>query len=312
MKLSNFSKKIRFAITDNTTYEGKDAVDFFSEALLDGVTLKQFRTIPGVKSKIKLPQYDAGSLIKDAGCSWSPAGEGTLSQKSFEVCDKEFQLELCVTTFEANFLGEYLRAGSNTGEVAPELFTNYMLEQVKKKVQNDLELAIWQGDATGATYPYNVCDGLIKEMEGDATVIDVTGATGVTLANVIAEITKVYNLIPAEILNNPNLVIFVGTSIYKLYQQAVAAASNEAYYVGAKEPNFLGIPLVWSPGMPADTMVCGVKENFLLLTDLLDDYETVTVVPQWNVAAVATMRIAGRFKFGVSYLVGSEVVLYQG
>jgi hypothetical protein len=310
--MKSLGKNFKFAITDNTTYAGKDAVDFFSEALLDSASMKTFRVIPGVKSKIKLPQYDAGSLIKDAGCSWSPAGEGTLSQKAFEVCDKEFQLELCVTTFEANFLGEYLRAGSNTGEVAPELFTNYMLEQVKKKVKNDLELAVWQGDATGATYPYNICDGLIKEMEGDATVIDVTGATAVTISNVIAEITKVYSLIPAEILNNPNLVIYVGTAIYKLYQQAIAAASNEAYYVGAKEPNFLGIPLVWAPGMPADTMVAGVKENFLVLTDLLDDYETVTVVPQWNVAAVDTLRIAGRFKWGVSYLIGSEVVLYQG
>ena len=310
--MKSLGKNFKFAITDNTTYQGRDAVDFFSEALLDGTTIRTFRTIPGVKSKIKLPQYDAGELIKDSGCSWSPAGEGTLSQKSFEVCDKEFQLELCVTTFEANFLGEYLRAGSNTGEVAPELFTNYMLEQVKKKVQNDLELVVWAGNATGATYPANICDGLLREMTGDTTVIDVSGTTAITLNNVIAQITKVYDLIPQTIIGNADLVIYVSTSVYKLYQQAIAAASSEAYYVGAKEPNFLGIPLVWSPGLPANTMVCGVKTNFLILTDLLDDFETVTVVPQWNVAAVDTLRIAGRFKFGVSYLVGSEIVLYIG
>jgi hypothetical protein len=294
--MKSLGKNFKFAITDNTTYAGRDAVDFFSEALLDGTTIRTFRTIPGVKSKVKLPQYDAGNLIKDAGCSWSPAGEGTLSQKSFEVCDKEFQLELCVTTFEANFLGEYLRAGSNTGEVAPELFTNYMLEQVKKKVQNDLELAVWQGDATGSTYPQNICDGLQRKLSADTTVIDVTGTTAITLNNVIAEITKIYNLIPQTIIGNADLVIYVSTSIYKLYQQAIAAASNEAYYVGAKEPNY--------------TMVAGVKTNFLLLTDLLDDYESVTVVPQWNVAAVDTLRIAGRFKFGVDYLIGDEIVYY--
>lgn len=307
--MKSLGKNFRFAITDNTTYAGKDAVDFFSTALLAGGTKDLFRVVPGVKSKIKLPQYDAGSLIKDAGCSWSPAGEGTLSQKSFEVCDKEFQLELCVTTFEANFLGEYLRPGSNTGEVAPELFTNYMLGEVRKKIQNDLELAIWQGNATGATYPQNICNGLLREMTGDTTVIDVT-ATTVSLANVIAQITRVYEAIPQTILTNPDLVIFVPTSIYRFYQQAIAAASNEAYYVGAKEPNFLGIPLVWSPGLPNNCMVAGVKSNFILLTDLLDDYETVQIVPQWNVAAVDTLRIAGRFKFGVSYLIGSEVVLY--
>ena len=310
--MKTLGKNFKFAITDNTTYAGKDAIEFFSKALLAGGTKDTFRVIPGVKSKIKLPQYDAGQLIKDAGCSWSPAGEGTLSQKSFEVCDKEFQLELCVTTFEANFLGEYLRPGSNTGEVAPELFTNYMLTQVQKQVQNDLELAIWQGDATGTTYPFNICEGLIRKMTGDTTVIDASGTTAVTLSNVISQITNVYSLIPQTVLTNPDLVIYVSTAIYKLYQQAVAAASSEAFYVGAKEPNFLGIPLVWSAGLPANTMVAGVKSNFLLLTDLLDDYETVTVVPQWNVAAVDTLRIAGRFKFGVDYLVGSEIVLFQG
>lgn len=310
--MKNLARNYKFAITDNTTYVGKDAVDFFSQALLAGGTKDTFRVIPGVKSKIKLPQYDAGNLIKDAGCSWSPSGEGTLSQKSFEVCDKEFQLELCVTTFEANFLGEYLRPGSNTGEVAPELFTNYMLEQVKKKVSNDLELAIWQGDATGSTYPQNICEGLIRKMTGDTTIIDCSGTSAVTLSNVIAQITNVYNLIPQTVLTNPDLVIYVSTSIYKLYQQAVAAASSEAYYVGAKEPNFLGIPLVWSPGLDTNVMVAGVKSNFLLLTDLLDDYEQVLVVPQWNVAATDTLRITGRFKFGVDYLVGSEIVLFQG
>ena len=309
MSKSNLGKKFRFAITDSTTYEGKDAVDFFSEALLDGVSSKTFRVIPGVKSKVKLPQYNAGQLIKDEGCSWAPTGEGTLSQKSFEVCGKEFQLELCLNTFEADFLSEYLRAGSNNGEVAPELFTTYMLNQVKKQIKNDLELTVWKGDATALTYPENICDGLELQLAADAGVIDVTGTT-VTISNVIAEMTKVYAAIPAEVLGNPDLVIYVPTQIMKLYQQAIAAASNESYYVGAKEPNFLGIPLIWAQGMSNNKMVAGVKSNFIILTDLLADEETVTVIPQWNVSAVATVRIAGRFKWGVSFLVPSEIVYY--
>lgn len=310
MSKSILSKKFKFAITDNTIYEGRDAVDFFSEALLDGVSSKTFRVIPGVKSKIKLPQYQVGELIKEAGCSWAPTGEGSLSQKSFECCPLQLQMELCTTTFENNFLGEYLRPGSNTGEVAPELFISYMLNQVKKQVQNDLELAVWKGDSTSPSYPTNICDGLELQLAADGDVIVATGTT-VTLSNVIAEITSVYDAIPQTVLNSPDLVIYVGTAIYKLYQQAIAAASSEAYYVGAKEPNFLGIPIVWAPGMSNNTMVAGVKSNFILLTDLLSDEETVTVVPQWNVSAVSTVRIAGNFKWGVSYLVGSEIVFYS-
>lgn len=308
--MSNLAKQFKFAITDNTTYAGKDATDFYSAALLAGPSKDTFRVIPGVKSKIKLPRYDVGNLIKDSGCSWSPSGEGTLSQKSFEVCDKDFQLELCVTTFEANFLGEFLRPGSNTGEVAPEVFTSYMLNEVKKKISADLEVAVWQGSGTSASYPQNICDGLQMKMLADAEVIDVT-ATAATAANIINSMNAVYNAIPQTIINDPDLVIYVPTQIYKLYQQAIANASSEAYYVGAKEPNFLGIPILWAPGMGNNKMVAGVKSNFVLLTDLLDDYESVTVIPQWNVQAVDTVRIAGRFKFGVDYLKGAEIVYFN-
>jgi hypothetical protein len=305
-------KKFNFAIVDNTTYTGQDALDFYSKALLEGPSKSTFRVIPGVKSKIKLPRYDAGDLIKDAGCAWSPAGEGTLDQKSFEVCAKDIQLELCTTTFENNFLGELLRPGHNTGEVAPTQFLDYMLAQVGRKVQNDLEIAVWQGDVTSLVYPLNQCDGLLKKFAADVNVLTVTEAADINLGNVIAEINKVYEAIPATIIYNPNLRIYVSDHIFRLYQQAVAAASNEAYYVGAKTPNFLGIDLIWAPGLPAGTMVAAVTDNILLFTDLLSDEEELNVIPQAAVTGTRTVRIAGGFKFGVDYLISSEIAWYDG
>jgi len=304
-------KKFKFAITDNTVYTGQDAIDFYSKALLEGPSKSTFRVIPGVKSKIKLPRYDAGNVIQEAGCTWTPSGEGTLSQKAFEVCSKDIQLELCVTTFENNFLGELLRPGHNSGEVAPTEFVDYMLGEVGKKVQNDLEIAVWQGDSDSLNYPQNICDGLIGKFEDDNAVIGVTGASGgINLSNVIDEVTAVYEAIPATIINNPNLRIYVSDNIYRLYQQAIAAASNEAYYVGAKTPNYLGIDLVWAPGMPAGNMVAAVTDNILLFTDLLSDEEELNIIPQANVSGTRTVRIAGGFKFGVDYLISDEIVFY--
>lgn len=305
-------KKFKFAITDNTTYSGQDAIDFYSKALLEGASKSTFRVIPGVKSKIKLPRYDAGDIIQDAGCSWAPAGEGTLDQKTFEVCSKDIQLELCTTTFENNFLGELLRPGHNTGEVAPTEFIDYMLSEVGKKVQNDLEIAVWQGDTESLNYPQNTCDGLLKKFANDVKVLTVTEAATIDLSNVIAEIKKVYDEIPATIIYDPNLRIYVSDYIYRLYQQAIASASNEAYYVGAKEPNFLGINLIWAPGLPAGTMVAAATDNILLLTDLLSDEEELNVIPQAALSGVRTVRIAGGFKFGVDYLISEEIVWYNG
>lgn len=305
-------KNFKFAITDNTTYTGKDALDFYSKALLEGSSKSTFAVIPNVKSKIKLPRYDAGEIIKDEGCSWSPSGEGALSQKTFEVCSKDIQLELCTNTFEKNFLGELLRPGSNTGEVAPADFVDYMLNQVGKQIQNDLEIVVWQGNTGSTAYPYSVCNGIVVKALADPGVVDVTGPSGgITISNVIAEITKVYDKIPVTIIDNEDLVIYVSDYIAGLYMQAVAAASNEAYYVGAKELNFLGIKMVRAKGMSAQTMVAGLRTNFVLLTDLLSDEMSLNVIPQANLTGTRTVRIAGNFKFGVDYKVSEEVVLYQ-
>lgn len=306
-------KKFQFAITDNTTYTGKDALEFYSSALLEGASKGTFRVIPGVKSEIKLPKYDVGNLIKAAGCTWSASGEGTLDQKSFSVCSKDIQLELCTTTFENNFLGELLRPGHNTGEVAPTEFIDYMLAEVKKKIQNDLEIAVWQGDSESMSYPYNICDGLLMKLaDSDSGAITVTEAATINASNVIAEIKKVYDVIPKEVIKNPNLKIYVSDAIYKFYQEAVANASAEAYYVGAKEPNFLGIPIHWAPGMADGSMVAAVSTNLVLLTDLLSDEEELNVIPQAQISGVRSVRIAGGFKFGVDFLVGEEIVLYAG
>lgn len=303
-------KKQKFAIVDNTTYEGKDALDFYSKALLEGGSTSQFRLVPNVKSKIKLPSYNAGEVIKEAGCSWSPSGEGTLAQKELEVCSKDIQLELCATTFESNFLGELLRPGHNTGEVAPADFLNYMTGEVAKKVQNDLEIAAWRGDSDSGTYPISICDGLNKGMGATGSgVIGVTGGT-VTVGNVIAEITKVYQAIPSTVISSPNLRLFVSDNIMRSYMEATAAQSNEAYYVGAKTPNFLGIDMVLCQGQDPNKMVAAEATNLVLLTDLLSDEQELNVIPQNAVTGTRTVRIAGGFKIGFDFLVAEEIVYY--
>ncbi len=305
-------KKFEFSITDNTTYAGKDLIDFYSKALLSGPSKGTFRVIPGVKSKVNVPRYDVGSIIKDASCAWSSTGEGTLSQKQLEACSKDIQLELCSTTFENNFLSEYLRAGSNTGEAAPAQFVDYMIGEVGKKVQNDLEIAVWQGDVTGSTYPQNICDGVLKIADVDDDVIVATATvSALTAANVVGQMQIIYNAIPATVISSENLKFYVSTNVFKLYQQAIANASSEAYYVGAKEPNFLGIPLLLAPGLPAERIVAADSQNLTLVTDLLSDEEQLSIIPQFDKTGVRTVRIVGNFKFGVNYLVSEEVVTYN-
>lgn len=303
-------KNFKFALVDNTVYEGKDLMDFYSKALLEGSSRTEFTQLVGVKSKVKAPSFNFGDVIKDELCSWNASGEGTLDQKQMEVCAKMIQLEYCTSTFEQNFLSEAIRA-SNI-EPIPADFAAYMVNLLQKKVQNDITLITWQGDTDSEVYPFSECDGLLKKLGDDSSVLTVTEAATITASNVIAEIKKVYDKIPATIIDNPDLAIIVSDHIARLYKSALANASAETYYVGDRELNFLGVRLINDKGMAAGSMVAGVTKNFVLLTDLMSDEEEFQLIPQKEISGIRSVRVVGNFKIGFDYFNGDEIVIYSG
>lgn len=298
------------ALVDNTVFTGRDAEGFYSAALLSGPSKSLLTLIPNVKSKVKLASFDLGNILQDADCTFSSSGEGTLDQKSFEVCAIKINLEYCKRTFETNYLSTQLRAGSNNNEVMPPSMEEYLLDLTARKVSADLETIVWQGNTTGATYPINVCDGLIFKFSGDAQVIKPTGFA-LTLANIISATTVVYNAIPNTVSTKEDVKIFMGIAAAKLYKQAIAAASTEAYYVGNKQLDYLGIEIIEAPGLPANTIVAGALSNMFLLTDLESDFEDVRVIPMMDTIGQPTIRLVGEFKFGVDYYFGNEIVYFR-
>lgn len=305
------NKNFKLAFTDNTTFYGIDAEGFYSAALLTGKSSSTFKLVPNVKSKIKLAKLDLGNILQDADCTFSATGEGTLSQKSFEVEPIKINLSYCKRTFETDYLSQLMRPGSNNNEVMPATIENYLLAQVAKQTSNDLEKITWSGDTASATYPLMRADGLVKKFLADATVIDVPTPVALTVGNIVAEIGRVYNLIPATIINKEDLVIYVSSAAWKLYKQALATASAETNFMqNYNELFYLGVPVLEAPGLAAARMVAAQKSNLVLLTDLVSDFEEVQVLPQGNVTGEPTVRMVGEFKFGVDYIYGSEIVLY--
>lgn len=301
-------KNFKLSFTDNTTYTGKDLEGFFAEALLKGVSKESFKLIPNVKSKAKIAQLNLGSILQDADCTFSNTGEGTLAQKEVEAHDVKINISYCSTTFETNYLSELMRAGSNSDQVMPETVEAFLLEEVAKKTSADLEKVVWQG--SGATPNFVSEEGLEAKLAADGDVIDVT-ATTLSAGNIIAEMNKVYDAIPAELRDKEDLAIYVGTAAGSFYRQALANASAETYYMQKHdELEFLGVKIIVAGGLSANKMVAAQQSNLLLITDLMSDFGEVLVLPQRSVTGEPTVRMVGAFKFGVNYVYGSEIVLY--
>jgi hypothetical protein len=193
----------------------------------------------------------------------------------------------------------------------PASVESFLLAEVAKKVSADTEQIVWKGDSATASYPLAICDGLQKQFKADSAVIDVLGTASLTSANIIAELTKVYNAIPEQLILEDDMRIFLSPSAHRAYRQALANASSEAYFMqNYGELHFLDVKLSVAPGITANYMVAARKSNLLLLTDLVSDFEDVSILPQKSVTGVPVVRMIGEFKFGINYIYGSEVVFY--
>lgn len=299
------------ALTDNTTYTGKDAEGFFKKVLNTGVLKNELTLIPNVKNKIKLAYSDLGDILQDEDCSFSNSGEGSLNQKSMDVTGCKINLEYCSTTFEANYLSAQLRPGSNNEEVMPVSYEEFVINYIAEKVSADIEKIIIQGDTGTASYPYSLYDGLIKQLKADSDVIDVAAPTySITSANVIAELNKVLEAVPAEIRAQPKFEILCSQEIAFAYKQAQASTTGGLFMVGDKELNYLGYKLVPSSAFHAKEMIAGDMEKIFFLTDMVSDFDDIIIIPQRKISGARTERFATSLKLGVNYLYGEYIVLY--
>jgi hypothetical protein len=299
------------ALTDNTVFYGKDAEGFFKKVLTSGIAKNELTLIPNVKSKIKLAYSDLGNILQDDDCSFSATGEGTLNQKTMEVCPVKVNLEYCVNTFEANYLSLQLRAGSNGEEVMPTSYADFVVNYVAEKVSADMEKVLFQGNTATASYPYSLCDGLIKKLKLDGDVIDVAAtASSITSTNVIGELNRLLSAVPAEVRAQANFKMFVSQAVAFAYKQAQASTTGGLFMVGDKELNYLGFRLIPTSALNEKEMIAFNSDKVFFLTDLTSDWDDIIIIPQRNISGAKTERFATSLKFGVDYLYGAEIVLY--
>ncbi len=294
-------------LIDNTSYTGKDTDGFFSVALLTGDTKSKIRLIPNVKGTTKMGSLNLGSILQPDGCSVESGGSYTLAQKDLVVCDFAIKVPICAKDYEANYLSESLKPGSNVEENFPGGFVDYLLFLVAEQISKETEALFWQGDTAGS--PASLCDGLLKKFLADGTVVDVGGTT-LSASNIIVEIGKVYNAIPETISENGKVVIFISRKAAKFYRQALVAANPAliAWNNGDFTLRYIDIELYVSAGMPTDDMVAAEPMNLWYGTDLVSDEKEITIVT--DPLNPKQSYIMTTFKWGVNYGVGAEIVYY--
>lgn len=298
-KLNTEELKLALNNGSSALWTGIDAPGFYSKAFFESTAVKDFTKILDAKSKVKLAKLDAASIIQDDSDSFS-ATDLTLNQKQVTVADKKINLELPIRSLEQSFISTSLMPGSNSMATTGD-FINYTVDFAGKLAAQDIEKITW-----------STSTGLVYQATGDTGTTKVS-ATTVTSSNVIAELTKVYNAIPASILHKQDLVIYVSSSIYKAYRVAfsTAALSSGVFNGDLGELSFMGITVREAQGLGTNSMFAGCLSNLYFVTDLVEDYKNIMIIDYYQTSGNPVIRFASRFKFAVSYVIAEEVVVYN-
>ena len=299
-----------------TTYAGEFAGKYISAALLSASTIENggIEVKPNVKYKEVIKRIATNDLVKNATCDFDATSTVTLTERILQPEEFQINLQLCKKDFRSDW--EAIAMGYSTFDTLPPSFQDFLLAHVAAKAAQNNEISIWRGvNATAGQF-----DGLVTLATADATVIDVVG-TAVTAANVIAEMGKVVDAIPATLYGKEDLYIYVSQNVARAYVRALGGFAASG--LGANGTNaqgtqwfnngslsFDGVKIFVANGLANNFMMAAQKSNLYFGTGLLADHNEVKVIDLSELDGSQNVRIVMRFTAGVNYGVGSEIVLY--
>ena len=312
-------KNINLSTTTSitTTYEGQFAGKYLAAALLSAPTLEQggVTILPNVAYKQVMQKVATGDIVSNATCDFTPSSTITLTERVLTTEEFQVNLQLCKADLAQSW--QSAEMGYSSFKTLPKSFSDFLIAHVAAKVAAKIETTIWNGtNATAGEFA-----GFRTLLLADATVIDVT-STAITAANVIEEMGKVVDAIPAALYGNEGLRLYVSQAIAKAYVRALGGFGASG--LGANGTNqqgtqwytngslsFDGIPIFMANGMTATDMIATTVDNLYFGCGLETDKALVKIIDLADIDGSQNVRVIMRYNGAVQHGIGSDVVLYS-
>ena len=299
-----------------TTYAGEFAGKYVAAALLSAPTLDKglIEIMPNVYYKSVIQKVGTDDILKDATCDFDPTSTVTLTERVLTLEEFQVNLQMCKKDFEQTW--QAVEMGYSSFKNVPASFTDFIVAYAAEKVAARIEQNIWAGvNASAGQFA-----GFQTLFAADGDVIDVT-ATTVTAANVIAELGKVVDAIPAALYGKQDLTIYVPQNVAKAYVRALggfAAAGVGAngvdnkgtMWYGSQDLYFDGIKVALAEGLSSNKMVAAQKSNLFFGCGLLSDKNECRILDMSDIDGSQNFRLIMRMAAGIQYGIGSDIVYY--
>ncbi len=292
MKKHNFS----FDLSALNTYTDEIGGMLIAESIVKGRTAELCNIQSGIKGTQALNLLTSTLNVQDGSCGWNSSGSTTYTQRDITVCDKKVNESLCPRDLNSYWQSAFLNAGSYN-ETVPfeEAIAKLKVEQIKKYVEEQL----WR--STTGTSCFDGFSTLIST--GTTGVVAVTGAVAITSSNALAEVDKLVELIPNEIADRDDIIIWMSMSNYRkylinlrttnYYQDFIVEGDQMSEYVTLHPgTNFR---VVGTNGINDNGVYLGAAEFMVVGVDLMSDEESLDIFYSKDNDEV---RVRSNFKIG--------------
>ena len=305
------------SVSLTTTYAGEFSGKYIAAALLSADTLDKglITVMPNVKFKSVIQKAATDDIVKDASCDFqTDAGTLTLTEAILQPEEFQVNLDICKKTLHDSWEAEKM-GFSAFDELAPS-FADFVIGHVASKVADGTEKNIWSGStATSGQF-----DGFATLLDADTNLPsgqDLTGAA-ITSANVLDELGKVVDAIPAALYGRDDLMIYVAQNVFRAYKRALggfqsggqgaAGFQDKGNNQNITIESFDGVKIFMANGLGANNMIATTVDNLYFGCGLLNDKNVVKVIDMADIDGSQNVRIVMRFTAGVQYAQVTDIV----
>jgi len=313
------------ATSITTSYVGEFAGKYVAASLLSAPTIEKggVTVLPNVRYKQVLQKVADANLVRNATCNFTDASTITLTERVLTVKDLQVNLELCKADYFQTWQAAEL--GFSNFKELPKSFADFMIARVGERVAANIETAFW----TGSSLTTGSFDGISTQVALDPNlpVAQEIAAAVITSSNIVAELGKIVDAMPATLYGNPNLRIYLSTNMAKAYVRALGGFATVGGTVANVTPgtgvnnqsttwynqgalSFDGVEIFWAPGLAATTAIATTTDNLFFGTSVLSDLNEVKVIDMADMDGSQNVRMIMRFVGGAQYGAVEDVVTY--
>jgi len=312
-----------------TAYVEQNASDLIKEAVLKGRTVDLVTVQGGIKSAATINRISTSLSGQAGACGWNPAGTTTLDQRTITVADIKINEAICLNDLEAYYTQVNMNPGSYNENIP---FEQIFAENKRDQIMAMIEDLVWRGDTVSGSGNLALADGFVKLFDAGVTASSGRfltysnsalsgagsgGAYSATSSNIIELIDRLAALVNTNVIDTPDLHVFVSYADYRTYSKllrdlnlfAYTGAENQGQEFSQMHPG-TNIRVIAVRGLnTANRILLAEASNLYIGTDLLSDAEDFRVFYSQDFDEV---RFLAKFKLGTQVAFIENVVYARG